>query len=447
MTILSGFISGSAQENTVPAWAEGYPFYEVYIRDISPEGTFIAFEARLPQLKADGIANLWLMPIHPIGEKGRKGSLGCPYSARDYFQVNPEYGTEADFKSLVIAVHSLGMRIIIDMVANHCANDYVEMENHPDWFAQDSAGNFTREAADWSDVTDWNFDNPGAVDYLERAMVYWVKEFAIDGYRCDVAGMVPDSFWQRVIPQLKAVKPDIFMLAEWESPQIHLDGFNATYDWNLYHRMILQHEKDLPVDTLWQAIEWREIDYPQEAVSLKFVENHDQERAYSVFGEDFRVEAALIFTLPGIPLIYNGQEYGAVEKPSLFEKETITNNDSTNIHSYYKQLLAFRNNAQAEVFRTGNIERIDIYGSDNVLAFTRNLQNKTALVILNLSAESRPIKLADNFYHKTQSWKYVKHSKLGNKSPSDSIHQNKIMQEMEIAPLAVEIFTNYLTEP
>lgn len=383
--------AGTAAENPIPGWADGYPLYEVYIRSATAEGTFAAFERTLPVLRKDGIPNLWLMPIHPIGVKGRKGSLGCPYSTRDYFKVNPEYGTEEDFRLLVDSAHKQGMRVIIDMVANHCANDYVEMNSHPDWFAQDSEGNFTREVADWSDVTDWNFDNPGAVEYLEKAMVYWVKEFDIDGYRCDVAGMVPDSFWNGVIPKLKAVKPEVFMLAEWESVNVHKAGFHATYDWNLYHRMVLQHEMNLPVDTLWQAIEWREKDYPQGAESLKFIENHDQERAYSVFGDDYKPYAALIFTLPGIPLIYNGQEIGAVDKPSLFEREPIkwaVVDCETN--EYYRKLLKLRNDN--EVLRKGDLKRIET-NSPMALAFTRTTNQETILVVINFSDKPEKVKL------------------------------------------------------
>jgi glycosidase len=433
----------TANINPIPEWANGYPLYEVFVRDITPEGTFKALERLLPELRSYGIKNIWLMPIHPIGEKGRKGSLGCPYSVRDYFEVNPEYGTREDFKDLVKSIHNLGMRIIIDFVANHCANDHIAMREHPEMFTRDSLGNFTREVADWSDVTDWDFDNPETVEYLERALLYWVKEFDIDGYRCDVAGMVPDSFWLRVIPKMKAIKPEIFMLAEWETPEMHLDSFNATYDWNLYHRMVLHHEGEISADSLWEAIEWREKEYPPDAVSLRFIENHDQERAMSIFGEEYRLYASLVFTLPGIPLIYNGQEFGALEKPSLFEKETI-NREMNNPELYYgyKSLLELRNNPELIQLREGDLNRVGLTGASEVLAYRRAYQGKIALILINFSNEVRNIKLPLDFYFKTRQWDYVNHQSLFSLQLNPSLSADDLPQELTLAPYAIEIYTN-----
>ena len=402
----SGEKANITSEN-VPVWINGYPLYEIYVRSFSEEGTFKALEKRLPDLKEYGVENIWLMPIHPIGQKGKKGSLGCPYSVKDYFAVNPEYGTEEDFRELVDTVHKLGMKIIIDMVANHCANDHLEMESHPDWYAKDSTGAFTREVADWSDITDWNFDNPEVYDYLERAMLYWVEEFDIDGYRCDVAGMIPDEFWKSVIPKLKMVKEEVFMLAEWENPQMYKNGFNSDYDWNLYHRMVLHNEGEISVDSLWQAVEWRSNAFPSSGLPLRFVENHDQERTISVFGkEDFHLYAGFVFTLPGIPLLYNGQESGEMIRLSLFEKEPVKwENSDEFISVFYKEILNFRN--QEKILREGDVERIFVSDNDKVLSFVRGIKKEKAVVVINFSDEPVSAKLPPDLIAKQMLWSEV----------------------------------------
>ena len=391
----------------VPTWINGYPLYEIYVRSFSEEGTFKGLEKRLPELKEYGIKNIWLMPIHPIGQKGKKGSLGCPYSVRDYFDVNSECGTKADFKSLVETVHKLDMKIIIDMVANHCANDYVEMINHPDWFSQDSSGTFTREVADWSDVTDWNFDNPEVNDYLEKAMLYWIEEYDIDGYRCDVAGMVPDDFWKIVIPKLRNAKKDIFMLAEWEDPRMYTDGFNSDYDWNLYHRMVLHNEGDISVDSLWEAVEWRLRSFPSSGLPLRFVENHDQERTMAVFGkDDYYLYAALVLTLPGIPLLYNGQETGEAHKPSLFEKEPILwKNAGESVKAFYKDILRIRD--QEKMLREGEVKRIFVSDDERVLSFIRSIDRMNEVIVLNFSDESVSGKLPPDLAAESMLWDEV----------------------------------------
>lgn len=391
----------------IPEWIDGYPLYEIYVRAFSEEGTFKALEKRLPELKKYGIKNIWLMPIHPIGQKGKKGTLGCPYSVRDYFAVNSEYGTEDDFKSLVESAHKLNMKIIIDVVANHCANDHVEMENHPDWYAKDSTGTFTREVADWSDVTDWNFDNPEVNDYLEKMMLFWIKEYDIDGYRCDVAGMIPDEFWKSVIPKLKNTKKEILMLAEWESPKMYNDGFHSDYDWNLYHRMVLHNEGEISVDSLWEAVTWRLEKFPEYAMPLRFVENHDQERTMAVFeNDDFRLYASLIFTLPGIPLLYNGQEIGEKQRPSLFEKEPIKWIDTDeSVYKFYKDMLRLRN--QEKLLRQGEVERIFVSHNDKVLSFMRTLKNQKAVVVMNFSDELVDAKLPPDLIAEQMLWNEV----------------------------------------
>ena len=195
------------------------------------EGTFKAAQEQLPRLQAMGVDILWLMPIHPIGEKNRKGTLGSPYSVKDYFGVNPEFGTEQDFRDFVTAAHELGMKVILDWVANHSAWDNPLVDEHPEWYSRDWKGDFHPTPWwDWSDIIDFDYSQPGIRQYMTEAMTYWVSEFDVDGYRCDVAGYVPLDFWNNVRKELDAIKP-VFMLAEWEERDLHREAFDMTYGW------------------------------------------------------------------------------------------------------------------------------------------------------------------------------------------------------------------------
>jgi glycosidase len=213
---------------TPPEWSYNSTIYEANIRQFTPEGTFAAFEEHLPKLKQMGIEIIWLMPIHPIGEKNRKGTLGSYYSVKDYKGINPKFGTEEDFKSLVNAIHDQDMYIIIDWVANHTAWDHPWTKTNKDFYTLDSEGNFVPPVPDWSDVIDLNFENKELWLQMIDAQKYWIEEFDIDGYRCDVAAMVPNEFWGKARLELDQIKP-VFMLAEAHEPELHENGFDMTY--------------------------------------------------------------------------------------------------------------------------------------------------------------------------------------------------------------------------
>ncbi len=369
-------------------WFDGRPLYEVYVRAFSHAGDFENLREKLPELKRMGITTIWLMPVHPIGEDGRKGGMGCPYSVKDYFDVADEYGGLNNLEDLIGDAHSLGMRVMLDMVMNHVANDHVEMALHPDWYAQDSSGAFTREVADWSDVTDWNYDNPEVVTYLTRMLEYWAEEMDVDGFRCDVAAMVPDSFWKHVIPRIRKIKPDFFMLAEGWEPRLIDDGFQSVYDWDLYHRMKEHNEGGIDVDSLWLVIDRFKDMYPAGALPMRFIENHDENRSAEVFGwPQAKPYAALIFTLPGIPLIYSGQEVGATHRPSLFEKEPIDwdREGADEALAFYQDLLHMRQTS--EILRKGDLTRIDPKDDADVLIFERSLNGKKVVVAINFTGQ------------------------------------------------------------
>ncbi|MCK5078239.1 MAG: alpha-amylase, partial [Calditrichia bacterium] len=288
-----------------PDWAKNGILYQLFPRVFTEEGTFKALQNNLDYIQDLDVDVIWLLPIYPIGEKGKKGNLGCPFSVRDFRKINPEYGNEKDFKELVDDIHKRGMKIILGMVPNHGSNDNVLMEEHPEWFMRDENDEFIREVADWSDITVFNYDDPGLRKYLLDTYKYWIEEFDIDGYRMDVAGMVPIDFWKHTLAELRKVKPDIYFLAEWEKPEMLINGFNSDYDWTLFHllRDIRKGKKNST-----EAVEYvaqRDGRYPQNSLIMRFLENHDEQRSLNEFGKEaIEAYATFLFTLPGIPLIY-----------------------------------------------------------------------------------------------------------------------------------------------
>lgn len=215
-----------------PEWSKNAAIYELNTRQFTKEGTFQAAQTQLPRLKKLGVDIIWLMPIHPIGVKNRKGTLGSPYSVKDYYGVNPEFGSMQDLKNFVSAAHDQGMYVILDWVANHTSWDNNLVTEHPDWYDKDYKGDFRPTPWwDWSDIIDLDYSKPELRKYMTEALKYWVKEADIDGYRCDVAGFVPVDFWNNVRKELDAIKP-VFMLAEWESRDLHAEAFDMTYAWS-----------------------------------------------------------------------------------------------------------------------------------------------------------------------------------------------------------------------
>ncbi len=373
-----------------PEWARRGVLYELYVRAFSPEGTFRGALARLDHLQQLGVDVVWLMPVYPIGQKGRKGSLGSPYSVRDYRAINPEYGTEADFRALVEEIHRLGMKVILDIVPNHSANDHPFMNTHPDWFMRDAQGHFTREVPEWSDVTDLNYENPQLRAYMKETLLYWVREFDIDGYRCDVAGMVPLDFWREALSALKALKPELFLLAEWEDPRLLLAGFHSDYDWTLYHLLKDIRRKGNRTAEAITLVAEKDRRYPQNAVPMRFLENHDEERSLAVFGAvGIQAYATLLFTLPGIPLIYAGQEWGERHRPSLFEREPLHwEQADSSLLNMYRQLIQMRKRYRC--FTDGLYQPLQCTMlSGSAAAFLRVADHSVAVVVTNL--KQRPV--------------------------------------------------------
>lgn len=370
-------------------WAKNAVIYEVNVRQYTSAGTFSAFEEHLPRLKEMGVGILWFMPIHPIGEVRRKGTLGSYYSVKDYYAVNPEFGSLDDFKRVVDKAHAMGMHVLIDWVANHCAWDNQLVNEHPDWFTRDIDGNLVPPVKDWSDVVDFDYSNRHLWKYMIDAMKYWVTEVGVDGFRCDVAGMVPLEFWIEARKEIEKVKP-IFLLAEWESPDAHNGAFDATYGWQLYDLMVKIANKSLPASSLGTYLEVQKRNYPKSAYRLYFTSNHDENSwrgtDTEVFGRAAEALAVLVLTLDGIPLIYSGQEAGLHKRLAFFEKDQIPWREHR-MSEIYRCLVNLRraNMALWNNGYGGEVEWVHTSDDARVFAFVRKKNGHKVFVILNLS--------------------------------------------------------------
>ncbi len=373
-------------------WSKNATIYEVNIRQYTKEGTFKAFEKHLPRLKELGVDILWLMPIHPIGEKHRKGGMGSYYSVKDYYGVNPEFGTLEDFKQLVNTIHAMGMYVILDWVANHSAWDNPLTTKHPQWYTRNHVGEFQPTPwYDWSDIIDFDYRHPGVRKYMTEAMTYWIKETDIDGFRCDVAGFIPTDFWDNVRKQLDAIKP-VFMLAEWNSRDLHRHAFDMSYAWELYDAMqeLAMGEESFP--RLYEYFAHHANTFPKNAFRMNFVDNHDKNSwvgtQFSQFGEALDACIVLTVTAEGMPLIYSGQEAGLDKQLEFFEKDQIEWKEHY-LFDFYKKLFALKKANQALWNGSWGGEMIPIENSaDNVLSFARQKANQKVLVAINFSNQT-----------------------------------------------------------
>ena len=383
-----------------PGWSKNAVIYEVNIRQYTPEGTFKAFEQHLDRLKKMGVDILWLMPVNPIGIKNRKGSLGSYYSVRDYLTVDPEYGTMDDFRHLVNRIHELGMKVIIDWVANHSSWDNPLITEHPEWYTHDSSGKIVSPVPDWTDVADLNYDQPGLREYMKNALIYWVKEANVDGFRCDVAGMLPVSFWNRAVPEIKKVK-HIFMLAEWDTPEMHDTAFDMTYGWELYKLFNAIAKGGKPVSHIDSVLNHEDTIYTPDAYRMRFTSNHDENSWNGTeddrLGDAVRTFAVLSFTLPGLPLIYSGQESASNKRLRFFDKDTIRWDDFPMMDFYTKLILLKKNNqALFNGIAGGERKKVLVSAPEEIYAFIRKKEGNEVFVIANLSSLHHESELKGN---------------------------------------------------
>lgn len=313
--------------------------YSVFVRNFSEEGTFRQVQNELERIKALGVDIIWLMPIHPIGEKARKGTLGSPYAIRDYRAIDPALGTMDDFKALVDAIHALGMRCIIDVVYNHTSPDSWMAEHHPEWFYHKPDGSFGNRIGDWTDVIDLDYSNPGLWDYQIETLKMWAG--IVDGFRCDVAPLIPLEFWLRARREVEAVRPGCLWLSESTEPEFvawnRARGVPCLSDSEIFQAFDVSYEYDIftyykdyltgkiPLSEYAAAINRQESIYPENFVKLRFLENHDRARAKLMTGDErgLRNWTAFLYFQKGMTLLYAGQEREDAHRPSLFEKDIV----------------------------------------------------------------------------------------------------------------------------
>jgi cyclomaltodextrinase / maltogenic alpha-amylase / neopullulanase len=383
-------VLGTKQARPSAAWVKSGILYEIYPRAFSAEGNFAGIEAKLPELKQLGVTILWIMPIHPIGVEHRKGTLGSSYSVRDYYAVNPKYGTMDDFKRLVLSAHKLGLKVIIDMVANHTSWDSKLIKQHPDWFTKDSTGRIVSPVADWSDVADLDYSKPALREYMIGMLEYWVREAGIDGYRCDVAEMVPTDFWNEARAALDKIKP-VFMLSEGQYPEHHLKAFDATYGWSLYHLLELLIAGERDGHDLDQILSSEALNFPKGSIRLRFSSNHDENAwdnpdviKYGLDGA--KLAAVIVNTFPGMPLLYNGQETGSAVKLGLFEKSSVDWNAHPEFREFYTTLFGLRKAHPA--LYASPLKRLKSTDTTHIYAFTRSQGKETIAVAYNFTTQA-----------------------------------------------------------
>ena len=384
-------------------WMKDKTIYEVNLRQYTEAGSFKAFEAHIPRLKEMGVEVLWLMPVTPISEKGRKGSLGSYYACSSYTKLNAEFGSEQDFISLIQLAHKHEMKVIIDWVANHTGREHEWMQSHPDWFSQDEDGNFT-ERNGWDDVVDLNFENQDMRAALIGAMQYWVRTFNIDGFRCDMAHLVPLDFWSKARKACETIKP-LFWLAECEDIEYH-SVFDASYAWSWMHATLKVEESG--VNEIYNQLH-AYAQYPKGAYKLFFTSNHDENTwngtEYEKYGIAATAWAVFTFMWKGIPLIYSGQELPNYKRVAFFDKDSIDWTNAPQLASFYKTLIQLRKKYNCIV----DGDSFNLPTSNNqVMAFLRydhqpenksenKSEKQTILVVLNFSHQIQKLELAHDY--------------------------------------------------
>ena len=404
--LLAGCAPAVAEANfepgTPPQWAEDAVIYEVNVRQYTKEGTFAAFSEHLQTLKDMGINTLWFMPIHPISETKRSGTLGSYYSITDYRAVNPEFGTEADFKALVDKAHDMGFHVMLDWVANHTGWDCAWITEHPDWYTKDESGNITDPVGmGWPDVADLNYDNRELWDEMIDCMKYWIEEYDIDGFRCDYANGVPREFWQAARTELEKKRP-VLMLAEDDTdPGLLEYAFDMNYNWALYDTLLAVAKDTQSAHALRNYIH---NDYPEGAYCLNFLDNHDknswEETLMEAFGKDALPSMwSLIYTIPGTPLVYTGDEIGLDHNIAFMERDPIDwESSDVNYRPLLAELAAIRsgNAALHSGSAGGDIQYVDM-GKRSVLAFTREVEGSKVICLFNLTKRENTVDVSGLF--------------------------------------------------
>lgn len=392
-----------------PEWSRNAVIYEVNWRQMTPGGTLPELTDQLPRLKELGVDILWLMPIHPISELNRKGGLGSYYAVKDYKAVNPELGTIDQFKEFVDKAHSQGLKVIIDWVPNHSGCDNAWVEQHPDWYALDENGKMFGPF-DWTDVYKFDYSNPAMRAAMVDAMKFWVSEIGIDGFRCDVASQVPTDFWNEARPQLDAAKEGgIFMLAEASEPDLVEHAFNMAYNWPMkdvfndiaatagqrtFDNNKLNEANASAIDDLLNK---QAKEFAQDSYLMNMITNHDlnswEGTEFQRLGNLTNAFAVLSYTLPGMPLIYTGQETGMNRAFEFFVKDVPPTFEPRNDYfTFYQKLNALKHSEKAlqAGVKGGDMHRYRTTSPD-LYVFSRSAEGSSVLVMVNLGSKEADV--------------------------------------------------------
>ena len=376
----------------VVGWARDGVIYEIWERAFSPAGNFNGITARLDDLKRTGVDILWLMPVNPIGQKGKKGTIGSPYAVRDYYGINPAYGTKHDLKRLVREAHARGMKVIVDVVFNHTAWDNPLVTQHPEYYHHDAKGNISYPET-WTDVAWLDYSKPALRAYIIEVMKYWVREYDLDGFRCDVAHMIPTEFWEQARAELDKLKPGLFMLAEAEDPDQMVKAFDSDYSWSMMHAINNAVARTEPATAVRDAWLKERQSFPQGTLPMRISDDHDESRAVVRLGQQGALAAqAIVFTLDGIPLVYNGMEVGDSAEsgdPALFEKVPITwgiSKRRPEFQRFYTKMIALRKTSEA--MRRGDLHWLANSDDQRLVTFLRSSGNERVFVAVSTTGEA-----------------------------------------------------------
>jgi cyclomaltodextrinase / maltogenic alpha-amylase / neopullulanase len=373
-----------------PAWLRSAVVYEIFPRNFSQAGDFNAITARLDDLQRLGVDVLWLMPIHPTGDKMKKGSMGSPFAVRDFYAINSNYGTTNDFKELIAEAHKRNQKVIMDIVASHTSWDSVLME-HPDFYMKDTNGVIIPPDPAWTDVAGLNYANPEVRAYMIGMMKYWLREFEVDGFRCDVAPNVPVEFWEAARTELEKINPDVVILADaGAKPEMLNKAFDVDSSWAMINTLNTVMSSVEPAYYLKESWQHTDQQFPQGALHLRFTDNHEEYRAVARYGIDGALAAqVLMLTLDGVPLFYNGMEVGdATESadPALFEKMPVFWNPGGRppLRDIYREVIKLRK--QYAAFYNGEVTWIQNTAPAEIVSYLRHDANDEFLVLINLSS-------------------------------------------------------------
>ena len=408
---LASFITSNTTAQIVhPNWAQNAVVYEVNVRQFSESGKLSGVSDRLQFLKDLGVDVLWFMPLHPIGEENRKGTLGSYYSVKDYKAFNPEFGTELEFQLFVKKAHELGFKVIIDWVANHTAWDHAWIKQHPDWYERDAAGKI-QTPFDWTDVAKLNYASKPMRAAMTDAMKHWVSKYDIDGFRCDVAFLVPVDFWNENRKALEKIKP-MYMLAEMEANNdinktpaaYYASAFNASYAWTFMGASADLVAGKKSMNEFKSIMQKNYAELPASMHKMFFLTNHDENTWNATiqerYGENWKAIAALVYTLPqSLPLMYTGEEAGLERRLKFFEKDPVkvTEWSDTSRYAFYRNLIqlhhthpALKNNQAGSKFEEYNLIEEN---TGKVYAYKRSFGASEVIVIINLAEEFSQINI------------------------------------------------------